>query len=401
MPPTIDNQGPVPCRRVFLPDILASFSCDMCGECCSAWEIPVDRDSYDRVVAALGEAAAERLVVVNPLSRRDYARLKLLDGRCGFQQGSLCSIHRNHGEGLLFPECRKFPRVLFSTPLAIHATASFACSKMLASLDRPERVRPLHVTARDVPFAPELCDTAIEGPPCLRRGTALTWEAFFAIEHAFLEMLAQAGRPIEVRLLTMVEFVRSLGRDDEVPVQKATVDRELQTARIDGFHELGDRFLFLSDGVEPQLRFVLELLRLRIEAGLARSWERLPLTAAYSRWASLPEGRRLARFVEDHRRCGGSFEGRTGRILENYLVCRLAGNPEFVLADVETGLGTVVALYALARAVAVAAAAGGELTPRTMLESIRAVDTAFFHLPDFGELVRGRRVEAAALLAPC
>jgi Fe-S-cluster containining protein len=71
-------------EKIFLPSLLASFSCEMCGECCSVWEIPVDRDAYQRAIAEMGEGANEHLEVAEPLSHYGYARRKLFDGRCPY-----------------------------------------------------------------------------------------------------------------------------------------------------------------------------------------------------------------------------------------------------------------------------------------------------------------------------
>ena len=399
-------------QRVFLPDIVAEFSCAQCGECCNAWEIPVDRDSYDRAVAALGDEARENLEVVEPLSRAGYARLKMHSGRCAFQTGPLCRIHRDHGDALLFPECRKFPRVMFATPVALHCTASFACAKMLKSLDRPDCVRMLHLAPQMIAFRADWCDTFIGEQPCLCRGKAMTWDAFEAVENGFIEILRRPGRSLECRLLTMVEFVRSLARDCESPLQKSTVDCELQTARVDAFQEWADRSLLAEHDAEGQVNVVLRLIAKKLKAGPMRAWERGPLDAAARRWGD--GAAKTGQYLDDCRRAYLTADARVRRILENYTLCRVAGNPTFAIRDVEAGLCSVVALLALVRAVAVAtglaakdaadapvhrlAAPPSPITPDIALAAIRAVDTAFFHLPDFDELVRKCNAEPAALL---
>jgi len=359
----------------------------------------VDRGSYDRAVAALGDEALRHLSIADEFSHFGYARLKLTGGRCGFQDGSLCRIHRDHGERMLFPECRKFPRIIFRTPLAVHCTASFACGHMLRLLDRPGRVRVLHVTPDVAGFAPEVCDTTIDEPPSLCRGKLMTWDAFFAVENGLLEILRAAGGPIESRLLTMIEFVRTLADDASSPLQRETVDRELQAARVDSFHELRSRFLLAPHTPGAQVDFILSAILGRMQGTELREWERGPLEAALKRWASLPDGRRCDGYLRDFRRLYLPAGDRVRLILENYLICRVAGNPEFVLHGVETGLHAAAALVVLIRAAAVAeAVAEGEIGTEGMLRAIRAVDTAFFHLPDFAENVAKRRIDPAALL---
>ena len=398
-------------QKVFLPDIAASFTCGRCGQCCAAWEIPVDRNAYDRAIAALGEQAAANLCVADPHSHYGYARLRLDSGRCGFQEKNLCRIHRDHGEGLLFPECRKFPRILFRTPVALHCTASFACPRMLAGLDRPDRVRVLHVTPGSVSFSTEMCDTSVTDPPCLCRGRQMTWEAFPTLESGLLEILrSNAGgsggtTSLEANLLAMIEFVRSLARDNDGPLQGSTVDRELLAARVDSFHELGSRFLLASHDVGAQVAFVLALTGERLHNGIAREWERRPLEAVVARWGGLHESERPALYLNDCRRLHLAAGARVRRILENYVTCRIAGNPEFVLRDAQAALETVAALLVLSRAAAVALAAqpsppgsAPSITPEIMLAAVRAVDTAFFHLPDFADRVRKQSIDPVAML---
>ena len=409
MPDLNANQTMPDSPAVFLPDIAASFTCARCGVCCAAWEIPVDRAAYDRAVAALGDDARNKLAVADPHSHYGYARLLLDAGRCGFQEKNLCRIHRDHGEGLLFPECRKFPRILFRTPVALHCTASFACPQMLAGLDRPDRVRVLHVTPGGVSFPPEICDTSVTEPPCLCRGKRMAWDAFPALESGLLELLHSAGGSLEARLLTVIEFARSLTQDDDATLQKSTVDRELQAARVDSFHELGSRFLLASHDVAAQAAFILSLVGTRLRAGTgaaaAREWERRPLEAVRARWGSLPAQECRTRYLDDCRRLYLAADARVCRILENYVICRIAGNPEFVLRDTQAALQTVAALLALSRAAAVALAATAPspagtspIAPKTMLAAIRAVDTAFFHLPDFADLVRKQPIDPVAML---
>lgn len=387
-------------QRIFLPELLASFECDMCGECCSAWEIPVDRDAYDRALAELGDEAAAHLKITDAGSHFGYARLELADGRCAFQDGNLCGIHRDHGDELLFPECRKFPRIMFRSPMALHCTASFACRKTLEALAQPDRVRIVHVTTESVAFPPELCDTSVEGPPCLCRGRAMTWPALFALEHGFLEIARNGQRSIEQRLLAMIELARNLEREDETPLGQPTVDRELLAARVDGFAELSNRFLLAGTDVDAHIEFVLSMIGRRLEAGLRCGWALAPLDAAFSRWHALTEGLRRKRFLDDFRRLYMPAGDDVLNILENYMICRISGNPDFALLDVQAGLAAVAALLTLARAVAVAlaATANSPVTQRIMLDSIRAVDTAFFHLPDFAEIVKKRGADPATLL---
>ena len=387
-------------QKVFLPDLLASFTCDRCGECCNVWEIPIDRDAYDRVVAALGDEAAGHLDVVDADSHFGYARLRLAGRHCPFQEGKLCRIHRDCGDEILFPECRKFPRILFRTPLALHCTASFACRKTVESLATADRVRILHVMSDTLPFDPELCDTNVEGPPCLCRGRPLTWEALFALENGFLEILREGKRSPGHRLLTMIEMVRDLAQEDDGPLDKSSVDRELQTARVDGFDELSSRFLLAATDIDAQIDYILTMVDTRLRAGLQRGWEVAPLDAALSRWSGLSRDERRRRFLDDNRRLYMTAGEKVMRIIENYLVCRVSGNPDFALRDVQTALGAVAALLTLIRAVAVALAAASKspVTPPIILDSIRAVDTAFFHLPDFADVVQERSVDPASLL---
>jgi len=386
--------------KVFVPDILASFECERCGDCCSVWEIPVDRDAYDRAITLLGDRAAQHLKVTNACSHSGYAKLCLSEGRCAFQDGSLCSIHRDYGEDALFPECRKFPRILFRSPMALHCTVSFACRAAAARLDRPHPVRILHLTDADVPALACLCDTSLDATPCLCRGKAMTWEALFALEHGFLEILHGSGRSAEHALLMMIELTRELAREDDLPITKETVDRELVAARVDRFRELSSRFLLTPADADGHLTFVLELLERRIAAGLNRGWELMPLEAALHRWSEPPEGLRRRQFLADYRRFYLTAGEQARRVLENYLICRVTCNPEFALHDVHSALNAVAALAALVRAVAVAlaATAGSPVTSAMMVDAVRAVDTAFYHLPDFTIMATERRADASGLL---
>jgi len=270
---------------------------------------------------------------------------------------------------------------------------------MLRLLDRPGRVRVLHVTPDRAGFPPDACDTTIDEPPSLCRGKLMTWDAFFAVENGLLEILGTAGGSMESRLLAMIEFVRTLASDSDSPLQRETVDRELQTARVDSFHDLGSRFLLAPHAPGAQVEFVLSAIHGRLQAGELREWERGPLEAPLKRWASLSDSRRCDAYLRDFRKLYLAANERVHLIIENYLVCRVAGNPEFVLHGVEPGLHAAAALVTLIRAAAVAEAADqGEIVPEGMLRAIRAVDTAFFHLPDFAENVAKRRIDPADLL---
>jgi hypothetical protein len=228
----------------------------------------------------------------------------------------------------------------------------------------------------------------------------MTWEALFALEHGFLELLRDRARSPEHRLLTMIELVRNLAENDDAPLDKSAVDRELLTARVDGFDDLSHRFLLAAGDVDVQLEFVLGMLGERLKAGLRRGWEIMPLETAFERWTSVTQNLRRESFLTDYREFYVDAPDESLRMLENYLVCRVSGNPDFVLADVHAGLKAVAALVALIRAVSVslAAAADTPVTPRIMSESVRAVDTAFFHLPDFAEAVGKHRSDPASLL---
>ena len=386
-------------HKVFVPNILASFECKRCGDCCSVWEIPVDRDAYDRAVRLLGDDAALHLKIADACSHFGYARLCLFDGRCGFQDGNICRIHRDHGEAALFPECRKFPRILYRSPIALHCTASFACKATAALLKEPAKVRITHTTQQHLPFLAKLCDTTLDEQPCLCRGKAMTWEALFALEHGFLEILDETNSA-EHALLTMIELANDLDRGDEVPLSKETVDRELVAARIDGFRELGSRFLLTPADADGQLAFVLDLVERRIAAGLHRGWELIPLEAVLARWNNQPEDERRQSFLADYRRFYLPAGEDAFRVLKNYLVCRVSCNPEFAVHDVRSALNAVAALVALVRAVALAlaAAANAPVTAGVMVDAVRAVDTAFYHLPNFTAMAAKRRPTASGLL---
>jgi Fe-S-cluster containining protein len=111
------------------------FSCQRCGRCCRAWDVPVLAPE----AAALRGLKAERLAQgLDDPARDPFAKVRgnsqLLrlrrrpGGACQFLAGDgRCAIHAELGLRRKPLTCRTFPFRVFSTTLGTIVTASFSC----------------------------------------------------------------------------------------------------------------------------------------------------------------------------------------------------------------------------------------------------------------------------------
>ena len=112
--------------------IHADYRCRHAGACCtSAWDIPVEPGTEERLRAGLPTGA----VGLRPIAGLPHgARVVLRTdsrGRCAFLEGGpahhLCAVHREMGEEALPSACRHFPRVVTLSPLGVSVTLSHYC----------------------------------------------------------------------------------------------------------------------------------------------------------------------------------------------------------------------------------------------------------------------------------
>lgn len=132
-------------------DIVAGFSCEMCGKCCrNDWLITVDEESYqrnERFFAAQGkqrEFQQSFIPLKDSTGLGEYAYIaKGSEGGCCFLDvENFCHLHRQAGHEHLDQVCQTFPRYPMSTGRGLEVTLTFNCPAVFA---RIQRVAPLEV----------------------------------------------------------------------------------------------------------------------------------------------------------------------------------------------------------------------------------------------------------------
>jgi lysine-N-methylase len=219
------------------PSYAAKFQCigESCEDsCCSGWNIPLDRGTYDRYQAfqpdKLGSIVS-RYVSITPVqaSPSFYAQINVTpEGACPFFQADrLCAIQKEYGGQLLSATCSIYPRTLNQVEGALEGSLMLSC---------PE-------AARNILLSPD--STRIEGN--LLSGDFRTDNVFYLasgsvgahykpaelfreIRACLIEMVQDRSRPMWQRLLLIGSLCKQLS-EISAPTESSIVPAILNDYR--------------------------------------------------------------------------------------------------------------------------------------------------------------------------
>lgn len=195
-------------------DMVAEFSCEMCGQCCrNDWQVTVDKESYQRneeffTRQGKGEEFAQAFVPLkdtNSLGEYAYIAKGPRGGCCFLAEENFCHLHREAGHEHLDTVCQTFPRYPMNTARGLEVTLSFNCPAVFARINR---VAPLQVIrSAQAPCAVSSDSIAVHVFPT-QQGEEHPLHYYFELEQHFIDI-------IQWRSLTMVERLQFLRRTVE------------------------------------------------------------------------------------------------------------------------------------------------------------------------------------------
>jgi lysine-N-methylase len=197
------------------PTYAACFRCigpDCEDSCCTEWDIPVDRVTYERYgffpLEKLGREVAQ-FVAVEPGPQPDalFARLnRASSGACPFLgEDRLCRIQASYGQQLLPTSCSMFPRFLALVDHQLEGSLSLSC---------PE-------AARNVLLDPEFLDrdgnlssgdfrTDSVFLPAVHKLADGSEADLIGIRRQLVSVVRDRSRPLRYRLLCIGSFCQDL-----------------------------------------------------------------------------------------------------------------------------------------------------------------------------------------------
>lgn len=212
---------------VFALSIHADYKCKHSGACCSAgWDVPVEAPVYRSLQEALAagrlktspEAGSRHPFIVEPDLPNDAGALFEVtdEGRCVFfdRRDHLCIVHRDLGESALAATCRHFPRLAVIDRRGTSITLSHFCPTAASMLFRDDV--PLQVVEAPPAFPPSDYDGLLVDeeayPPLLTPTLLMDLDGYSAWERHMVAAFADADRPPESCLATLMRDARVLGR---------------------------------------------------------------------------------------------------------------------------------------------------------------------------------------------
>lgn len=139
--PLVENRSLPPVREEIFPRprYAEEFRCigSICEDnCCKAWDVRLDRATYDRyqlipVETLVGQTVQRSVVrMPEPRGERAYARILLNESlECPFlTEEKWCGIQQTLGEEALSPTCKTYPRIERETPAGrLETTLHLSC----------------------------------------------------------------------------------------------------------------------------------------------------------------------------------------------------------------------------------------------------------------------------------
>jgi Fe-S-cluster containining protein len=205
----------------------ATYGCRHTGACCTSnWPIPVERDRFARIEAAVasGVLAASAEVRRWRATPDGELLLPLAPEGCTFYDvsGRRCTVHRALGHDALPLACRQFPRVTVREPRGVSVTLSHYCPTAASLLDDPA---PVSITDAPAAFP---ADGEYEGldacemPPLLRPEMAMDWDSWWEFEWRAVDLIAHEASTTRAlrRLHRIIETIRPWRPDDEPLIER-------------------------------------------------------------------------------------------------------------------------------------------------------------------------------------
>jgi len=185
---------------VYSLSLHAGYRCRHSGVCCtSGWPIPVEADRLARIRVAIATGALRipARAAGQTITGETHGAppvLRVLDGGCIFyakSAGGSCVVQRALGHDALPLACRQFPRVSVLDPRGASVTLSHYCPTAASLLTATEPVTVLNHSAVFPPHGEYVGLDAREAlPPLLASDVLMDWQAWWALEAAGVDLLA-------------------------------------------------------------------------------------------------------------------------------------------------------------------------------------------------------------------
>lgn len=199
------------------PSYAAKFHCigESCEDsCCSGWNIPLDRETYEKYQAfrpeKLGSIVSQYVSITSvQASPSLYAQINVTpEGNCPFfQVDRLCAIQKEHGGQLLSATCSIYPRTLNQVEGVLEGSLMLSC---------PEAARNILLTPDSTRLAGNLLsgDFRTDNVFYLASGSIGSHdkpaELFREIRACLIDMVLDRSRPMWQRLLLMGSLCKQL-----------------------------------------------------------------------------------------------------------------------------------------------------------------------------------------------
>ncbi len=136
-------------QTVTMPVYMSRFRCigSACeSTCCAGWNLPVDRETYDRYQHLLDPELKRHVTKIEqPASSKEWALLELRQPEqiCHFlTQDQLCGLQLRGGEQLLCATCATYPRVSIVVDSDVYQAGDLSCPEVVRlALFRPQAMK--------------------------------------------------------------------------------------------------------------------------------------------------------------------------------------------------------------------------------------------------------------------
>ncbi len=366
------------------------FRCSECGDCCTDWNVPVDKAFAGRLEGLLDRAAPE-------LSLGSYTAeppedsvqhgpiLQQRDGRCVFlAEDQRCQLHAHLGREAKPAACQSYP--FRKVELAERTTISLDLSCTAASelLLRPFPPSTIHQPR-------EVSGSAVQTE--LFDGEPLPAPLFFHAEATIFDILSSTEVSLEDRLMAasiLVDLVTQDWDSDGDPGLEWV--EALRNHRPEFLRELVRQGRAERGETSRQYLFLARLFGLvetwLVSAGLDAGGRAWASARAVAEWFDLDAATSgvAARAGRLANKLAGIWEARrpeVDRVLANYVWESWRARHMQGLHGLAGGFRVLVAHYALVRLVTAGfAGAAGELVgTRHALDAVQCVEKTFGHLP--------------------
>lgn len=209
-------------KDYLVPDYIIKFKCQMCGECCRGWKIPID-DATMKYYQELAENDHDFSILLSESLKKAksggaYIQLKhrvkheLLESGekeqenvtiernvCPFlDDDKLCFIQKKFGLEALSDTCKKFPRIVFLTERGLEMGLTYACAAAAQTLKDKNTIQFYH-NPEGFTYPPLKGGYDKIGDFLGRRNAGKT--AYFEVEEMLIGIMQHRGLSLDIRLL--------------------------------------------------------------------------------------------------------------------------------------------------------------------------------------------------------